>query len=127
MPEASTNDMSAAAARAAGNNSPPSNDTTTAALTPQRDRTSPGYEDPRDAVQASVRCLTRRGGEPHGQALDAGHQRNAHRVERHGRAGRLDVRQPREQLAERDRDLPAGEVGAEAEVRAGATGPHVRG
>ena len=47
-------------------------------------------------------------------------------VERHGVADHLDVGQPRQQLTERDRHLAAGQVRAEAEVRAGPTEADVR-
>src|SRR5205807_548972 len=40
-----------------------------------------------------------------------------HRLDRDRRSGQLDVRKPREQLTERHRYLPPGEMRAEAEVR----------
>ena len=56
------------------------------------------------------------------QVLDAVDERREQTV---GLAGDLDVGHPGEQLPEHDRDLAASQVGAEAEVRAGPTEPHV--
>ena len=71
--------------------------------------------------------LTRRGRrEPNRQVLDAADQRDAHRVERHRVTDDLDVGQTCEQLPERHRDLPAGEVGTQAEVRSRPTETDVR-
>ena len=46
-------------------------------------------------------------------------------LQRHRRTGRLDVGQAPEQLPEHHGDLPAGQVGAEAEVRTGTAEAHV--
>src|SRR4051794_12799096 len=62
-----------------------------------------------------------RGREADGEPLDAADQRDAHRLQEHGVAGRLDVGQPGEDLLEDHGELPPGQVGAEAEVRAGPT------
>ena len=44
-----------------------------------------------------------------------------------GLAGDVNVRQTSKNLAEHHRDLPAGQVGAQAEVRAAGAEPHLRG
>src|SRR5438477_4791054 len=55
--------------------------------------------------------------EADGQVLDAADQRDTHRIERHRITDDLDVGKARQQLPERDRDLAASEVRAEAKVR----------
>src|SRR6516164_4976510 len=61
--------------------------------------------------------LTRCAGcEANGQAFDAADERDAHRVEGHRVTDDFDVGEAREELPERDRDLAAREVRAEAEV-----------
>ena len=74
----------------------------------------------------SIPLTTRGRREADGQVLDAADQRDAHRLERHGVTDDLDVGQAREQLPERDRDLAASEVRAEAEVRSRPTEADVR-
>jgi hypothetical protein len=58
--------------------------------------------------------------------LDAADQRDAHRLERYDLTDDLDVGHAREQLPDRDRDLAASEVRAEAEVRSRPTEADMR-
>ena len=79
-----------------------------------------------DALNPRSRRSGRGRREADGQALDAADQRDAHRLERHGLTDDFDVGQAREELPERDRDLAASEVRAEAEVRSRPTEADVR-